>query len=96
MKFANGLGWFLFLTIRGIALWALIPIATLAWLLLHSWAQKASIGHAICWYDRNFNLALVRGPLRPLIGLGKSGSFVPLFKMRTMPTYRIRWVAEMV
>ena len=96
MSVKVGLGWVLFLVIRGIILWGLIPFASIAWLLVHCWAQKASLGQAICWYDQNFNLALVKGPLRPLIGQEVDARFTGLSGMRNLATYKIRWLVEMV
>lgn len=89
-------GWLLFLAVRGIVLWVLIPFAFLAWLLVHSWAQKASLGQAICWYDQNLNLALVKDPLRLLIGNEVDARFLGISQMRALATYRIRWSMEMV
>ncbi|AXL13370.1 hypothetical protein DXT68_15455 [Microbacterium foliorum] len=89
-------GWGLFLVIRGVFLWVLIPFATIAWLLVHSWAQGASLGQAICWYDGTFNLVLVKGLLRPFIGKEVAAKFVGLSNMGAVVPYRIRWLVEMV
>lgn len=60
-------GWLLVLLVRGLALWILIPFASLAWLFLHSWIQKASPRQALCWYDTQLTLGLARGPFRLMI-----------------------------
>lgn len=57
-------GWILVLLVRGLLLWILIPVAFLSWLLIHSWAQKASRRQALRWYDAHLTLALARGPFR--------------------------------
>ncbi|MGO4489399.1 hypothetical protein [Microbacterium sp. 2RAF4] len=60
-------GWVLVVLVRGLLLWVLIPFAFLSWLLLHSWAQKASRRQALCWYDAHLTVALARGPFRLMI-----------------------------
>jgi len=60
-------GWYLVVLVRGLLLWVLIPFAVLAWLLVHSWAQKASRRQALCWYDTHLIVALVKGPFRLMI-----------------------------
>lgn len=97
MKLLSGIGWVLFLLIRGLALWVLLPFSVLAWLLIHSWAQRASVGQAICWYDQNFNLLLAKGLLWPLLATEiKGGKFVRLSQMGSLSTYKIRWLMTMV
>lgn len=64
MSTLNWFGWLLLLFVRGLVIWFLIPIALVAWLLIHSWRQKASLLQAISWYDRNLVTILINGPLR--------------------------------
>lgn len=67
MKIANGIGWLAVLLLRGLVLWFLIPFAFIAWVLVHSTVQRASLRQSLCWYDRNFIIVLINGPFRPLI-----------------------------
>ncbi len=84
------LGWFLFLAIRGVLLWILVPFAALSWLCVHSWLQRATLRQSICWYETNVNLVIARGLLRPFLGSDvRSGRFAPLSQMATLPPHTI-------
>lgn len=95
-KFVQGLGLFILLIVRGFALWVLIPFAFLAWLMVHSWAQRASLGQAISWYDGIFCLLLVKGPLRPLVRLEGEARFVGVSQMDTLPSFRLARVSDLI
>lgn len=95
-KFFQGLGWFFLLIVRGLALWVLIPMSFLAWLMVHSWAQRASLGQAISWYDGNFCLLLINGPLRPLVRLEGEARFHAISQMRTLPPFRLGRLFDLV
>lgn len=49
MRIIAGIAMLLLLFVRGFVLWFLIPFSVVAWSLVHSWAQKARLGQAICW-----------------------------------------------
>lgn len=84
------LGGLLFLLFRIVALWMLIPIAFLAWLLVHFWAQRASLPQTLCWYDSNVNAAVIKALLRLLRRPATDKmKFVGLSEMRTLETYRL-------
>ncbi|GAA1134866.1 hypothetical protein GCM10009651_18650 [Microbacterium natoriense] len=91
MSFPEGLGWLLLHFFRGLALWVVIPSAFLAWLLVHSWAQKASLKQALAWYDANLIAALSNGPFRWLMRREARPSFVRMSGMSTISTQRIPW-----
>lgn len=95
-KFFNGLGLLLFLLVRGIALWILIPFTFLAWFLIHSWAQRVSIGQAVSWYDGTVSLLVIRGPLRPLIRVETEPKFLGISHMGTLPPFRFRQIFDLV
>jgi len=89
-KFTRTLGWLLFLSIRGVLLWLLVPFAALSWLCVHSWLQGATLRQSICWYEMNVNLVIARGPLRPFLGSeAGSGRFAPLSQMGALPPHKI-------
>ena len=56
------------LTLRGILLWVVIPLAFLAWLLLLPWlhSRRVTVGQFLGWVDNNLIVALERSVLRPL------------------------------
>ncbi|MDF2561427.1 MAG: hypothetical protein K0R99_2873 [Microbacterium sp.] len=92
MKIVAGIAGLLLLIVRGFVLWFLIPFSILAWLLVHSWAQKARLGQAICWYDWNFAAFLFLVPFRPALRYSTGEEkirFLRMSEMREMPTYRI-------
>lgn len=89
-KFTRTLGWFLFLSIRGLLLWVLVPVAALSWLCVHSWLQGATLRQSICWYEMNVNLVIARGLLRPFLGSEvRSARFVTLSQMGVLPPHKI-------
>jgi len=63
--FAFGLS---LLILRGILLWVVIPVATIAWLVLWPFlrAKKVRLGQLIGWSDLNLVAALEHSILRPL------------------------------
>lgn len=77
--------------VRGLALWGVIPVATLAWLLVHIWAQGASLRQVVAWYDANLIAALSNGPFRWLMRREVRPSFVRMSGMSTISTQRIPW-----
>ncbi len=84
VKFLAGVAWLAILVIRGIALWALIPLAGLAWLVVHAWTNDASPTQVIAWCDANFIVALARGPFRWLIPAQDRPRFVGLTEFRRL------------
>lgn len=96
MKFLEMTGQLLFLVIRGILLWILIPFAFLAWVLMHSWAQRASLRQATCWYDANLSLLLAKGLLRPQIRTVGRVPFLGLSQMRGRPTHTLHWLSSVL
>lgn len=57
---------FIILTIRGVLLWLVIPMGFVAWLAYFWWAQSASLGQCLGWFDLNL-LALLQRVLRRFI-----------------------------
>lgn len=59
----------LLIFIRGVALWLLVPLAFLFWTLAFLWIFRysRSLPQFVSWVDFNFGVALLRGPLRPLV-----------------------------
>lgn len=99
MKFFAGVCWFLLLVVRGVLLWLVIPVAVASWLLVHWWAQKASIAQAICWYDQNLWAILILIPFRVLKRLDPqvaSARFLSVSSMSDVKTYKISFVSELV
>ena len=64
----SGFGWLVFLMIRGLLLWLMVPASTVGWLLaflpLHR--RRVSLGQFLGWVDLNFAALLTRSVLRPL------------------------------
>lgn len=92
MKSLAGFSGMLLLIVRGFVLWFLIPFSTVAWLLIHSWAQKATLGQAICWYDWNFIAFLLLMPFRPALRYSTGDErirFLRISEMRVIQTYKI-------
>lgn len=89
MKFLTAIVWLAILVIRGIALWLLIPLAFLAWLVVHAWLNDASPTQVIAWYDANFVVALVRGPFRLLIPAQNRPRFVGLTEFAASSPHRV-------
>lgn len=75
--------------VRGFMLIPLVPIAFLAWLFVHSWAQGASLSQAIYWYDFNFVAAMINGPFSPFIPSSERPDFIGVRKMRDVIPHRI-------
>lgn len=98
MRRITGMSAFLLFVVRSILLWLLIPFAFVAWLFLHSWAQKASVGEAICWYDQNFLAFLLLVPFRYLRIRRpelRATKYLRLSAMRGMKTYKISILNEL-
>lgn len=95
MKFLEATGQVLFLVTRGLALWLLIPFAFIAWLLVHSWAQRASLRQTACWYDSNFTLLLAKTFLRPQIANAGDARFIGVSRMRDFPTHKLHWFGSL-
>lgn len=92
MKAVEAAGQLLFLVTRGLALWILIPLAFVSWLLVHSWAQRASVRQAACWYDSNFTLVLRLALLRRQIAKSGGVRFIRASEMRGLPARKLRWL----
>ncbi len=91
MRVVAGIAMLLLLFVRGFVLWFLIPFSVVAWLLVHSWAQKARLRQAICWYDMNLFVLLMLVPFRPALRYATGGKvrFGRISEMRVLETYRI-------
>lgn len=89
MSFLRGLGWFALLVVRGCALWVLFPSVFLAWLLVHSWAQRASLRQALSWYHAGLLLLLVNGPFRFLLVSAARPRFADIPRMAEIEPSRI-------
>jgi len=89
VKFLTGVAWLAILFIRGVALWVLIPLAWLAWLVVHAWTNDASPTQVIAWYDLNFIVALAKGPFRVLIPAGSRPRFVGLTEFAASGRHRV-------
>ncbi|PKQ34181.1 MAG: hypothetical protein CVT61_12400 [Actinobacteria bacterium HGW-Actinobacteria-11] len=91
MRVVAGIAMLLLLFVRGFVLWLLLPFSVVAWLLVHSWAQKARLRQAICWYDLNLFAFLMLVPLRPALRYVEGGKmrFVRISEMRVLETYGI-------
>jgi hypothetical protein len=92
VKLVGGVAWFLLLCVRGLALWLVVPLSVVGWLLLHWWAQRATIKQAMCWYDQNLWALLILVPFRVLMRVDaglRSLRLLRLSEMRTLETYRI-------
>ena len=89
MKFLTAIAWLAILVIRGIALWLLIPLAFLAWLVVFAWVNDASPAQVIAWWDVNFAAALVHGPFRLLIPVESRPRFIGLTKFAASSRHRV-------
>lgn len=89
MKILTVIAWLAILVIRGIALWALIPLAFLAWLVVFAWVNDASPAKVIAWCDVNLIVALVRGPFRPFIPEQKRLRFIGLTEFAASSRHRV-------
>lgn len=97
MQFLNLVGGFLLFVIRMILLWVLIPFAFIAWGLVHWWAQKASVGQSICWYDSNYFMVMLVGPLRFMRVSNpelKNARILRFSEMREVEPYPIRLIGN--
>lgn len=91
MKFISGIAWMLILIIRGFALLILVPVAFFAWGLIHWWAQQASPGQAVAWYDFNFVALLANGPFRLFIPAKASPNFAAISLMGKGVSHKVTW-----
>lgn len=92
MSFLKGTGLLLLVLVRGCALWVMFPFAFLAWLLVHSWAQKASLRQVLCWYHAQLLLLLVNGPFRFLFASDERPRFRDVPKMSAVEPHKINLI----
>ena len=92
MRVLRGLGMLLLFLVRGCALWVLFPLAFLAWILVHSWAQRASLRQAFCWYHAQLLLLMVNGPFRFLFPAEERPRFRDVPKMASIAPHKIRLI----
>ena len=98
VKIVVGVSGFLIFVIRSCLLWVMIPFGMIAWALVHWWAQKASVGQSICWYDQNYFLLMLIGPFRYLRAINpemKKARLLRFSEMREVEPYRISFIGEM-
>jgi hypothetical protein len=76
---------FIVLIVRGLALYLLIPLAFIFWLLAFFWISKysKSLPQFVTWVDYNFSVSLIRGPLRALIPEPRA-EWLPLRRIKGM------------
>ncbi len=76
------------LLIRGVLLWAVIPLATCAWLPAALWLRRRGVrlGHFLGWVDLNLMAFLARVVLRPFFRAPPA--WVPASAMGTV-THRV-------
>lgn len=63
-----------------------------------SWAQRASLGQAVCWWDQRLVAFLILGPLRALLLLDPrltSTTFLRLPETSTLQAYRISFTKDL-
>jgi hypothetical protein len=79
------------LSIRGVLLWAIVPLATCAWLLLSLWLlrKEVGLGRFLGWVDLNLVAFLERSILRPFVRT--SAPWVPVNAMPGVE-HRIRLI----
>lgn len=86
-----GTSWALFtlLLIRGLALWVVVPVGVLLWIvaLPLSLMKRIPLGALLGWIDLNL-LALIQRALRPW--MHHLGRWVPVSQIRKVE-HRIRW-----
>ncbi|WP_029258227.1 MULTISPECIES: hypothetical protein [unclassified Microbacterium] len=92
MRFLKGIGMLLLILVRGCALWVMFPFAFVAWLLVHSWAQKASVRQALCWYHAHLLVLLLNGPFRPFFAADERPHFRDVPKMSAVEPHKIRLI----
>lgn len=56
----------IFLVVRGVLLWFIVPTGTVAWFFGLEWlrTKPASLGAFLGWLDYNISFVITRGPLR--------------------------------
>ena len=76
---------FILVIVRGLALYLLIPLAFVLWLVALLWIGRysKSLPQFITWVDYNFSVSLIRGPLRPLIPKPRA-EWLPLRRIKEM------------
>ena len=69
---------------RSLLLWVLIPLGSVAWVVGSVWflRKQISLGQFLGWLDLNLVVALLRGPLRPVVPKPRRG-WIPVTGMRT-------------
>lgn len=75
------LGQLVLLIVRGLLLWALVPLAALAWIVLGP-LTGAALGACVGWVDLNLTALLHRIVAAPITG-EPSPRLVPLARMAT-------------
>lgn len=90
VKFFENLALFLILLIRGVLLWLVIPLGFLAWMLMHSWAQRVSLRQALAWYDFTAVSVLMNGPFRFMIRRTRRAPLLGLSRMGESEAHRVR------
>lgn len=91
MKFFENVALLLILLIRGLLLWVLIPFGFLAWVVVHVWAQDASLRQALAWYDGTVFALLMKGPFRLVIPPERRVPFVGMSRMGKIEAHRVRF-----
>lgn len=76
---------FVVLIVRGLALYLLIPLAFIFWVLAFFWISKYSKSPSqfVTWVDYNFTVSLIRGPFRALIPEPRA-EWLPLRRIKEM------------
>lgn len=76
---------FILAIVRGLALYLLIPLAFVFWIVAFLWIFRysKSLPQFITWVDYNFCVSLIRGPLRPLIPEPRA-ELLPLRRIKEM------------
>jgi hypothetical protein len=83
----------LIVILHGLFMWIVVPFGVVAWVLVHTWLQKADFGECLGWYDLNLVAFLQRVLLRP-ITREPSARWVPVGKM-TEVTHRV-WLFDFI
>jgi hypothetical protein len=62
-------GGLIFLTLRSLLLWLLVPLGFASWLFVFQWtmSKKTNLGQWLGWLDGNLSIFLVRVVIRPFV-----------------------------
>ena len=76
---------FVLVIVRGLALYLLIPLAFVFWIVAFLWIVRysKSLPQFVTWVDYNFTVSLIRGPLRLLIPEPRA-EWLPLRRIKEM------------